>query len=176
MACPPRSGGRAALAARSTKRGARVSLQPGIAGPLASRTARPRNTLNAPRLQPWTVTMSKKILFVDDDADFLESSQLMLMDCGYNVLTATDGHNAVEMHREEVPDITFLDIKMPGIDGYEAFERIRKEDSDARVVFTSSYALEGERYKSAQSQGLCALLNKPLLLKDLESAIAKHAR
>ena len=120
--------------------------------------------------------MAKKVLFVDDDADFLESSQLMLLDCGYDVLTAADGHTAVEEHRREVPDITFLDIKMPGIDGYEAFERIRKEDPDARIVFTSSYALDGDRYKGAQSKGLCALLNKPLTLKELESAIGLHAR
>lgn len=120
--------------------------------------------------------MAKRVLFVDDDADFLESSQLMLMDCGYDVVTATDGASAVEAHRRERPDIAFLDIKMPGLDGYEAFERIRKDDRDARIVFTSSYALDGLRYKGARSKGLCALLNKPLSLKDLESAIGKHAR
>lgn len=120
--------------------------------------------------------MAKRVLFVDDDSDFLESSQLMLMDCGYDVLTATDGSTAVESHRRERPDITFLDIKMPGMDGYEAFERIRRDDPDARVVFTSSYALDGLRYKGARSQGLCALLNKPLSLRDLESTIERHAR
>ena len=117
-----------------------------------------------------------KILLVDDDFDFLESTQLMLMDEGYDVVPATNGEDAVEKYREFKPDIVFLDIKMPGIDGYETFFRIHKFDSDARVVFTSSYALDNEQFKHAKDLSLKGLLNKPLELDDLKKLIKKYAK
>ena len=54
---------------------------------------------------------------------------------------------AVEKYREIMPDILFMDIKMPEIDGYEAFSRIIKFDPDARIIFTSSYALNDKKYQ-----------------------------
>ncbi len=118
----------------------------------------------------------KKILFADDDVDFLEATQLMLLDKGFDVVTAIDGINAVDRYREIKPDIMFLDIKMPEIDGYEAFFRIVKSDSDARIVFTSSYALDDEKYHKAKSLSLRGLLNKPLEFRDLEKMIQKHSK
>ena len=118
----------------------------------------------------------KKILFADDDMDFLEATQLMLLDKGFDVVTATNGVHAVEQYREIKPDIMFLDIKMPEIDGYEAFFRIIKSDSDARIVFTSSYALDDEKYHKAKSLSLRGLLNKPLEFRDLEKMIQKHSK
>ncbi len=118
----------------------------------------------------------KKILFADDDVDFLEATQLMLLDKGFDVVTATDGVHAVEQYGEIKPDIMFLDIKMPEIDGYEAFFRIVKLDSDARIVFTSSYALDDEKYRRAKSLSLRGLLNKPLEFRDLEKMIQRYSK
>ena len=100
----------------------------------------------------------------------------MLLDKGFDVETASDGVMAVEKYREIMPDITFMDIKMPEIDGYEAFSRIIKFDSDARIVFTSSYALNDEKYHNAKKLLLRDLLNKPLEFKKLEKMIKKHAK
>ena len=124
----------------------------------------------------YVMDSDKKILLVDDDFDFLESTQLMLMDEGYDVIPATNGEDAVEKYREFKPSIVFLDIKMPGIDGYETFFRIHKSDSDARVVFTSSYALDNEQFKQAKDLSLKGLLNKPLELDDLKKLIKKYAK
>ena len=104
----------------------------------------------------------KKILLVDDDSDFLESTQLMLMDEGYDVMPATSGEDAVEKYKESKSDIVFLDIKMPGIDGFETFFRIIKQDPDARVVFTSSYAIEDEKFQKAKKLKLRGLIPKAL--------------
>ncbi len=119
---------------------------------------------------------NKKILLVDDDSDFLESTQLMLMDEGYDVIPATNGEDAVKKYREFRPSIVFLDIKMPGIDGYETFFRIHKSDSDARVIFTSSYTLDDEKFKQVKDLSLKGLLNKPFELEDLKKLIRKHAK
>jgi len=120
--------------------------------------------------------MDKKILFVDDDTDFLEVNQLMLMDEGYDVIPAKNGTEAVEKYKEINPDIVFLDIKMPGIDGYETFFRILKYDPDARVIFTSSYAINDEKFKHAKKSSLKGLLNKPFEFEDVEKIIKKFAK
>lgn len=122
------------------------------------------------------MSSDKKILFVDDDLDFLEATQLMLMDEGYDVVPATNGEQAVEKYKEIKPDIVFLDIKMPGIDGYETFFRINKFDPDARVIFTSSYTFDKEKFKRAKNLSLKGILNKPLEFDDLEMAIKKFAK
>ena len=118
----------------------------------------------------------RKILFVDDDSDFLEATQLMLMDEGYDVIPATNGEEAVAKYKEFEPAIVFLDIKMPGIDGYETFFRIHKYDPDVRAVFTSSYAIDNEKLKRAKDLSIKGLLNKPLELDDIKKFIKKHAK
>ena len=118
----------------------------------------------------------KKILLVDDDSDFLESTQLMLMDEGYDVIPASSGEDAVEKYKESKSDIVFLDIKMPGIDGFETFFRIIKQDSDARVVFTSSYAIEDEKFKKAKKLKLCGLMPKPFEYERFEQVVKKYAK
>ncbi len=117
-----------------------------------------------------------KILLVDDDSDYLEVTQLMLMDEGYDVIPAINGEDGVKKYKELSPDIVFLDIKMPGIDGYETFFRIKKIDDDARIVFSSSYALENDRYKKTKEMNLCGLINKPAEYEEFEKMIAKFAK
>ncbi|RMW35308.1 MAG: response regulator [Nitrosopumilus sp.] len=119
---------------------------------------------------------STKIMLVDDDSDYLEVTQLMLMDEGYDVIPAINGEDGVVKYKESEPDIVFLDIKMPGIDGYETFFRIKKVDSDARIVFASSYALENEKYKKAKEMNLCGIINKPAEFDEYEKMINKFAK
>lgn len=118
----------------------------------------------------------KKILLVDDDSDFLESTQLMLMDDGYDVIPASSGEDAVEKYKESKPGIVFLDIKMPGIDGFETFFRIIKHDSDARVVFTSSYAMDDDKFQKAKRLKLYGLMPKPFEFERFEQIVKKYAK
>ncbi len=118
----------------------------------------------------------KKILIVDDDYDFLESLQLLLINEGHDVLAITNGNSAVLKYQEFNPDIVFLDVKMPVIDGYEAFLRIIKYDHNAKVVFISSYMLDDIKYKNAKDRSLAGLINKPIKLDILRKIIKKHAK
>ena len=119
---------------------------------------------------------SKKILIVDDDSDFLESMHLLLLREGHEVLAAANGLDAIEQYKASRPDLVFLDIKMPGIDGYETFERIKRHDPEARVVFTSSYMLDTQRYKDAKDRSLAGIINKPLEIDQLKRAIRRYTR
>ena len=113
---------------------------------------------------------------VDDDHDFLESMQLLLLDYGHEVIPASNGKDAVEKYAEYEPDIVLLDFKMPGIDGYETLLHIAKLDPDARVVLTSAYAIDDEQYRRAVDASLSGLLPKPIEFASLAKAIARHAK
>ncbi len=119
---------------------------------------------------------SKKILVVDDDYDVLESCLLMLADEGHHVIGASNGSEAVEKYFEFEPDIVFMDIRMPGMDGYEAFLRIHRRDGDARVVFTSSYALDEQRHEHVRGIASVGMIDKPVAWRDLKRMMGRHSR
>ena len=115
-------------------------------------------------------------MFADDDYDFLESTQLMFMDLGFDIIPAVNGEEAIQKYKENKPDIVFLDIKMPGINGYETFFRIIKHDKDARVFFTSSYAIDNEQFQEAKQKSLRGIIKKPFELKEVQQMIDKYAK
>lgn len=122
------------------------------------------------------MTDPKKILVVDDDQDFRESIQMVLIEEGHETLAAADGVEAVRMYEETEPDLVLLDHRMPGIDGRETLTRIIKADPDARVIITSAYAIDEGARRAAEDKSLRLLLGKPIALGDLRDAIERHAR
>ena len=117
----------------------------------------------------------KKILVVDDDRDFLESLQLVIFEQGHRVYTVSDGYSAIEQYKTFKPDIVFLDIKMPGIDGYETFIQIRKHDPGAQIILMSGYVLDVVRYTDVEKSA-AGIINKPILFDDLKDVINKHLK
>ena len=118
----------------------------------------------------------KKILIVDDDYGFLESLQLLLMDDGHETIPASNGKEAIKKYIEFEPDIVLLDIRMPGIGGYETFLHIIEHDPNARVVFTSAYAIGNAQYKEAKNKRLSGILSKPIEFANLRRMITTHAK
>lgn len=112
-----------------------------------------------------------KILVIDDDLDFLESLHLMLIMKGHTVNSVTDGRESVTTYEEFEPSIVLLDINMPGMDGYEVFNRLKQRYADAKIYFMSGYSLDNEKYKAAKSQSLAGLLIKPIGLSDLDKIL-----
>ena len=77
--------------------------------------------------------MLKKLLIVDDEADTLRLVALMLERQGYLVVTAPTGQKALEMVKQEKPDLVLLDVMMPEIDGYEVARRLRQMDQTRNI-------------------------------------------
>lgn len=71
--------------------------------------------------------MSKKILVIDDEKDFVRVIKQTLTNEGYEVITAFNGKEALEKVRNEAPNLMILDINMPVIDGYEVCKKLRKD-------------------------------------------------
>ena len=111
------------------------------------------------------------ILLVDDDFQLLESTEYMLGYEDYNVITAKNGEEAVTKYEEVKPSLTLMDIKMPVLNGYDAFTRIIKKYPKAHVVFTSAYAIDDKQFKYAKKMGLKGLLIKPFELEELSKLV-----
>lgn len=71
--------------------------------------------------------MSHTVLVVEDETTLLETLAYNLARQGYRVLTAGDGNAALDLAREEQPDVIVLDVMLPGIDGFEVCRILRKE-------------------------------------------------
>jgi DNA-binding response OmpR family regulator len=71
--------------------------------------------------------MNKKtrVLVVDDEMSYIRAVEINLEARGYQVLTAQDGQTAIDLVASEAPDLVLLDLRMPGMDGFEVCRRIR---------------------------------------------------
>ena len=89
--------------------------------------------------------MPEKILVVDDDVDTLRLVGLMLQRQGYQIVAASNGHQALILAQSEDPDLILLDVMMPDMDGYEVTKRLRAESVTATtpiIMFTAKSQLD----------------------------------
>ena len=75
-----------------------------------------------------------KILWTDDEIDLLKPHILFLQEKGYNVLTASNGDEAIKLVSEQNIDLIFLDENMPGLSGIETLNVIKSQHSNIPVV------------------------------------------
>jgi two-component system, OmpR family, alkaline phosphatase synthesis response regulator PhoP len=88
--------------------------------------------------------MSRKILIVDDEPSIVVPLQFLMEQNGYEVKTAATGEEGIEALSTFRPDAVLLDIMLPGMDGFEACQRIREipEGRDARIIFLTAMGRE----------------------------------
>jgi twitching motility two-component system response regulator PilH len=109
-----------------------------------------------------------KVLVVDDCPTDLANIKGIVSDAGYAVYTASNGEEAIEKAKTEKPDVIFLDILMPDMDGFEACRQLCN-DRDTKhipVVFVTSKHQKPDRLW-AQMQGGKALVTKPFTADDI---------
>ncbi len=111
---------------------------------------------------------SVRILVVEDNRDTAMSLMILLAMKGYTVHTANDGLKAVEVAATFEPDVVFLDIGLPGIDGHEVARRIRATSAgkDVRMIALTAWGDEEHRKRSAEV-GCEQHLVKPVQLTEL---------
>ena len=113
--------------------------------------------------EPSQANSGSRLLVVDDNHDSAESFAMLLRAQGHEVRVAFSGPAALEMIKDYVPDIVFLDIGMPGMDGYEVARRLRQQPiwSDVVLVAVTGWGQQEDRRRSAES-GFDHHLVKPL--------------
>jgi DNA-binding NtrC family response regulator len=99
------------------------------------------------------------VMIVDDDQDLAESLADLLTANGYQVEVASNGKEAVERYRENDYGITFMDVRMPVMNGGDSFFEIRKMRPTARIVLMTGF--KEPIVNKALENGAVALLNKP---------------
>lgn len=110
-----------------------------------------------------TTTQSETIsvLIVDDEKNMRITLSDILIEEGYHVTTASNGEEAVAMCEQHGFDVILMDVRMPGINGVEAFRRIRRHREGVRVIMMSAYSVDDLK-QAALDEGAIAFLPKPL--------------
>jgi two-component system chemotaxis response regulator CheY len=117
--------------------------------------------------------MIKKILIVDDSP----IARKMLKSClpkdqGYEFHEAADGKEGCEKYARISPDITFMDLTMPVMTGYEAIEEIVKHDHNALIIVVTA-DVQMKSIKKVLDLGAYMVLKKPLKREEIQSALLK---
>jgi CheY-like chemotaxis protein len=115
-----------------------------------------------------------RVLVVEDDVDTIEMMRLALRRVGYNVDIAADGYEALSLARRWRPRAILLDLRLPGMDGYEALTHL-KRSLDTRlipIVVTSAHVADPEKeIKQLKSMGVVSFLPKPFTVNQLVAEI-----
>ena len=116
--------------------------------------------------------MKKKILVVDDEDDILHFLELVLREKGYEVATASGGHEALTKAQVDRPDLVLLDIMMPQMDGWEVLKLLRVDDETAQIpVAMLSARTEAKDRVQGLQEGAVDYICKPFSLQDLLAKI-----
>lgn len=86
-----------------------------------------------------------KVLLIEDDVRVRELYELVLKMDEYNVVTAETGEDGLEKAKTENPDLIFLDIRLPGMNGLEVLEHLRQDESTASIPVVILSNLDDEK-------------------------------
>ena len=111
----------------------------------------------------------RKILIIEDDHKTADIVRLYLERDGYNVLTAHDGLQGLDLAREGMPDLVVLDLLMPGVNGLEVCRTLRKE-SDVPIIMLTALSTEQNKLEGLDL-GADDYVTKPFSPKELSARV-----
>lgn len=118
--------------------------------------------------------MSKKVLAVDDSSSIRKMVEFTLKSRGYQVTTAIDGQEALELMAKDKPDVIVLDINMPRLDGFGLLNKIKADEAYASIpVMMLTTEGQEEDKETAMSLGARHYIVKPFKPSELIAAIEK---
>ncbi len=114
--------------------------------------------------------MNKKVLVVDDDNDFTELVNIVLTREGFNVLTASNGREALRIIFESKPNLVLLDVIMPQMDGWQTCKYIR-EASDVPIMILSGKSRSEDDIVRGLDHGADEYILKPISNRELAARV-----
>jgi chemosensory pili system protein ChpA (sensor histidine kinase/response regulator) len=120
--------------------------------------------------------LMKRLIRVADDDEYMRAAHTSVLEsCGYAVLRARDGQDAITLARIRAPDLVLMDLEMPRMNGFEAVAALRSQRTTAEIPVIMMTARDdaGTRAK-AFILGCAAFLVKPLSLVTLLDEIGRH--
>jgi CheY-like chemotaxis protein len=117
----------------------------------------------------------KKIMVVDNEPDIVDLTRTVLELGGYSVIPAYSGEECLRKLEKETADLILLDIMMPGMSGWDVFNRIKKKNSEIKVAFMSVLEISDKRKQVLLDEGLADYIMKPFdketLLKKVDNIL-----
>jgi two-component system, NtrC family, response regulator AtoC len=110
--------------------------------------------------------MLSKILIIDDDDQLRKSFQKLLSEEGYHIICAASGEAGVDVLQKETPDLVVLDMRLPGMNGFETFKRIHEIEPKLPVIIMTAYGTT-ETAIEATKMGAFDYILKPFDIPDM---------
>ncbi|MBI1951708.1 MAG: response regulator [Acidobacteria bacterium] len=118
--------------------------------------------------------MSRTVMVVDDDADILDMTRLVLEGGGYRVLPARGGQEALRTLEEAVPDLILLDINMPDLDGWQVLRMLKVDEKTTAIpVAMFSIKMEVRDKLHGMQEGAFDYIAKPFSCEELLSRVKR---
>lgn len=147
-----------------------VSLPVGVCEATARQSGAPAHRVAA--LPPGETR--RHVLIVDDVAENCEILEEMLARAGFTVRVANHGEQAVDLASSWTPDLILMDIRLPGIDGYEAMRRIRDQEQGRRVpIIAITASVLSDQQQQAREAGADGFIGKPFRTGELFDVIGR---
>lgn len=119
----------------------------------------------------------KNVMVVEDNEKNRKLMRVILKAKGYNVIEATTGEEALNILKDQKPDIILMDIQLPGIDGITLVKQIKADITmrDIPIVAVTAYAMKGDE-KKILSCGCDAYISKPINTQELPLTVEKYIK
>ena len=119
--------------------------------------------------------MAEKILVADDEQEIRNLLDHFLKGQGYEVILASDGHEALKLAVEENPQVIILDIKMPGLDGLEVCKQLKENEQTKLIPVIVITGFEDNKME-ALNIGADDFVNKPFDMAEISSRVRSALR
>ena len=115
---------------------------------------------------------TETVLLVDDEDMIIDIGEKILKMMGYDVMTATNGRDALELYKENQVkiDLVVLDMIMPGMSGGETYDRLKGINPNVKVLLSSGYSMDGQASEILK-RGCSGFIQKPFRMRHLSQII-----
>jgi signal transduction histidine kinase len=134
--------------------------------------AEPRTS--QPQEKPVADNASRRIVIIEDNPDVRDLLKMRLKRLGHHVEAASEGTSGLEKVLKEQPDVAFIDIGLPGIDGYQIARKVRQSLGDSIILVALSGFGQPEDKKKALESGFDQHLTKPVDIRDIEAVLVRN--
>ena len=117
--------------------------------------------------------MAEKILIVDDQYGIRILLTEVLQKEGYTTFQAANGFQAIDITKEQAPDLVLLDMKIPGMDGIEILKRLKQHDETIKVIIMTAYG-ELDMIQEAKDLGALTHIAKPFDIDEIRKVVREY--
>lgn len=117
--------------------------------------------------------MAEKILIVDNQYGIRILLTEVLQKEGYTTFQAANGFQAIDITKEQAPDLVLLDMKIPGMDGIEILKRLKQHDETIKVIIMTAYG-ELDMIQEAKDLGALTHFAKPFDIDEIRKVVREY--